>query len=362
MAKLGFNQKSRRMQQAQLDLLGDSLDQLATIDLLGHGLVGPLYRAARQVAGEPLSTLAARRLVAAVTPGSTVLLVTGFPVRPWVSPGIGESDGPPGAAALAWTLAQTLRCAPVVVTSEPLLGQAMGACTAVGMRMLTLQQARQAATGPRPLIAGSGWAFPAGPHGADAAAQAIFAATRPAAIVFVEHPGANAAGVYHNARGQDVSAATAHTAALLALAAQHGILTISMVDNINEVGSHAVSAALPAALAARPCTCPCGGSVAAADTSSVVVVGSCANWAAYATARAVSVMTGHAHLRFSRAQDARAVEAVMAGGGIDTVTGTGDPDAGIDGMPTTLSGHIVELLGSCRAADVAPLATQQGQP
>jgi hypothetical protein len=97
-----------------MEAAGDLLDRLVTLDLKGRGAVDILYRAARARAQRSLTMRAAIALKDRVTEGSVAILCTGFPVRPWISPGIGETDGLPGVAALARAIATGLRGFPFV--------------------------------------------------------------------------------------------------------------------------------------------------------------------------------------------------------------------------------------------------------
>src|SRR5262245_19355498 len=88
--------------QAILQDLGDSVDRLCTLDLRPpgptSGYIGRFYQAVRALTAAPLALSAARCLYQ-MAPGSTVVIATGF-CHPERLP-YGETDGPPGAAALA---------------------------------------------------------------------------------------------------------------------------------------------------------------------------------------------------------------------------------------------------------------------
>ena len=103
-------------------VFGERFDRLMTVEVrpvtggLPPGLVVRMYEACRRYHGEPLSTLAARRLAEVVGQGKTVLIVTGFGVPPNLP--FGETDGPPGAAVLARALAKGFGAHVVLVTEE----------------------------------------------------------------------------------------------------------------------------------------------------------------------------------------------------------------------------------------------------
>ncbi|HBZ3156130.1 TPA: DUF4392 domain-containing protein, partial [Klebsiella pneumoniae] len=96
-------------------LVGERIDQLMSLEMrplrgkgLPSGYVSELYRICREHHGEPLSMLAGRKLAAAVSPGKVVVIATGAGIAPNLP--FGETDGPPGALALAKTLADGLGC------------------------------------------------------------------------------------------------------------------------------------------------------------------------------------------------------------------------------------------------------------
>ena len=86
--------------EALASVFGERFDRLMTVEVrpvdggLPPGIVVRLYEICRRYHGEPLSTLAARRLAEVVGEGDAVLIVTGFGLPPNLP--CGETDGPPG--------------------------------------------------------------------------------------------------------------------------------------------------------------------------------------------------------------------------------------------------------------------------
>lgn len=108
--------------------IGECADQLVTIDVLGYGVIGPLYRAARERQGGPLCLQAAQRLAERVRPGGCAMITTG-----WILPGhapYGETDGPVGTAVLARALALGLQAKVLVATEPELVEMVAAACRA----------------------------------------------------------------------------------------------------------------------------------------------------------------------------------------------------------------------------------------
>jgi hypothetical protein len=79
---------------------------------LPRGVTHRLYDAARAAQGDvPLTFLAADGLRRAINRGDHVLVVTGAGSAPWLPKG--ETDGPPGAAAIARALETGLGAKPI---------------------------------------------------------------------------------------------------------------------------------------------------------------------------------------------------------------------------------------------------------
>lgn len=330
---------------ARLALLGDTLDRLVTIDLGGRGAITTLHAAARRISKGPLTTTAALALVQACSPGAVFAVCTGFPVRPWISPAIGETDGPPGAAALSWAVAAALQALPVIITPPAMMTQAEAAARAFGLVPLPLDQARAAAAGSRPTPAVVIRSFTVEAASADAEADKLMSVLMPAAIAAIEHPGANENGVYHSSVGVDISAGCAKIEPLFARAQSAGVRTFTFADMPNEVGLGPLRAdALAASPYATRCQCPCGGGIVGASRVDHLVMGTTANWAGYATAAAIAVITGIARAAATPEQDARALAAVQAAGAVEGVTGSLDPSAGVDGLTTNISGRMAALI------------------
>lgn len=341
--------------------VGEVLDQLMTLDIGHRGAVRTLYPLARARVDEPLSIAAARLMQTSIAPGRSVVIATGFPVRPWISAAIGETDGPPGAAALAWALCHVLHAVPVIVCAEPLVAQIEGALRGAGLLVGTYAQACAAAQGSRKTVMAAVMPWPIGPDAvrsdpnqhSHALAHATLQSMNPAMVMSVEHPGANGAGVYHTAKGVDISHVTAHTHPLFAQAQQRNIPVISCADMVNEAGTgQLVGSAHALSLNVTTCACACGQGIAAAQSSDVVVIGHTANCAAYATVTALAFLQHNSAGAFSRQQERQSLTNMLNAGAIETSAGVACADAGTDGVASRMSGHILDLMHA--AAGLAP--------
>ena len=85
------------------DPVGEAIDKLITIEAknhgMPHGILQPMYDAARKAAGgQPVTMTAAKGLQKALGKGDVVFIMTGAGYEPTMPKG--ESDGPPGACLL----------------------------------------------------------------------------------------------------------------------------------------------------------------------------------------------------------------------------------------------------------------------
>src|SRR5262245_27305716 len=98
-----------------LDNVGDAIDRLVTVEMrlsrYSRGVMIRLYDAARLAqGGGALSMRAARALQDQVSAGDAVFVITGAGVPDYLP--VGETDGPPGAAAIAFALSAGLGATP----------------------------------------------------------------------------------------------------------------------------------------------------------------------------------------------------------------------------------------------------------
>jgi len=101
------------------EIVGDSIDRAINIEMrfragLPRGVTYPLYAAAREKQKKPLTWLAAKLLMDKVKPGQHVFVVTGAGTPPGLPQG--ETDGPPGAAAIARAIEIGLGAKPILIS------------------------------------------------------------------------------------------------------------------------------------------------------------------------------------------------------------------------------------------------------
>jgi hypothetical protein len=128
-----------------LDMVGEAVDRLITIEAknpgMPHGILLPMYLAARKAAGDqPVTMTAAKGLVKALGKGDVVFIMTGAGYEPTMPKG--ESDGPPGAASLARILYRGLGAIPVYVNEACHADPIVASSEAAHLMVKPFEQAR----------------------------------------------------------------------------------------------------------------------------------------------------------------------------------------------------------------------------
>lgn len=316
--------------------VAEVVHDLVTTDVGGRGTIVPITGA--HDPGDPPPLRAAELLRDAVDPGDAVVVLTGFPIPPTMVP---ETDGPPGAAALAAALDRGLDATAVVACEPGAVEACEAAVNAAGLgpvdRETALASRRTAAVEALPTDRDAA---------ADYAADLV-SDLDPAAVVAVEKVGPNRAGVYHNMAGYDVSDATAKVEELYD---RLDAPTVAVGDAGNEVGMGVVESAVRDAIPyGETCQCDCGDGIAAALGADALVPAAVSNWGAYGVAAALSALVGD-DLVHDPATERRMLHAASRAGAIDGIGG--GTTGWCDGLPPDAHASMVRLLGETVSASV----------
>ena len=92
--------------------VGRNLDSLMNLDPRGYGVCRILYAGARKFTGEPISTHAAKGLIANIKKGEKVFILTGFVPHPWNE---AETDGIISSCVFARFLMKAFGAKPVMI-------------------------------------------------------------------------------------------------------------------------------------------------------------------------------------------------------------------------------------------------------
>jgi hypothetical protein len=326
--------------QAVLEDLGDNVDRLCTLDLRPpgptSGYIGRFYQAVRQMTGAPLALTAARCLHQ-TAPGSTIVIATGF-CHPERLP-YGETDGPPGAAALARGVRLGLASVPLIL-GEAAIEAPVRAC----VESLELHLHHDLTAARHDPYGVAFQAFPTEVVAAQAAAQHLVAQIRPAVVVVTEKVGPNRLGIAHSAMGFAIpEGARALVEYLLDAAQAAGVPTIGVGDNGNDVGFGLIEDIVRRY---KPygdvCQCPCGGGLATVTRVSTLVTAAVANWGAYGMVACLAALRQCPALLHSATTELHMLEACVRAGAADGITGR--REATVDALPAAVHASIVELL------------------
>lgn len=248
-----------------------SLCSILQIDPGKRGLLGQL----------PAPDLSA--VTKLLTDAERVIITTGFPVY---GTGVAETDGPPGAANLAYALTELGK--DVLLVTDP--------CASP----LVLASKDQRAP-----LAAVAVVDPADPDGS---CRSILAAFKPDVIVALERPGMGTDGHFHNMRGIVIDQDIASTEALFSA----GIPTVGIGDGGNELGMGVYRSWIEASV-------PHGQLVCAHQGCTYPLAAGVSNWWGWGLAALLSAHSGK-ELLPSEDEETALLEAVLAAGGLDGVT------------------------------------------
>ncbi|MBI1492842.1 glutamate cyclase domain-containing protein [Halocynthiibacter styelae] len=319
--------------------LDDRLDQLVNIDMGERG-VEHLFEAARGIEGRSLVGVAADALMA-VPEGGTVLLTTGSVSRAWITPELGENDGPSGAAAIARALVLGRNATCVMLCEETLLPAIRNTCQAAGLFPVTLEQA-VIARADKSLATIVMLPYSIEDKGGKAQAIQMLDDLQPDLLFSTERVGRNEFGVYHSMRGIDYGMGRARVDFLFDLALERGIPVVAVGDGGNEIGMGKVADHVAAHVPYGDiCQCGCGGGIGAVTSCDVLVTAACSNWGCTAIAAAMAVRAGNAKLLHTPEREALLLDTMVTNGLINSTHGIVDDS--VDGFPRASHLAVAEL-------------------
>lgn len=302
------------------------LDKLVSMDVGGRG-VEHLFEAARARQGGSLVGAAADALLA-VPDGATIFVTTGSVSRAWISPEIGENDGPAGAAAVirALSLAKRVHC--VLIAEETLLPGMKAILTSAGLSVLPYELAQIAAKDGSLAVA-SLLPFTTSDSDARAQARELLDRYKPALFFSTERVGRARNGVYYSMRAIDYSMGRARIDLLFEEAQGRGIPTVAVGDGGNEIGMGAITQAVSQHV-------KFGETIAAVTPCDVLVTAACSNWGCNAIAAAMAARRGDARLVHTPEMERQLLNRGVDIGLINSVQNV--VDANVDGI--SLETHI----------------------
>lgn len=324
---------------SSFDRYDDRLDRLVNLDVGNRG-VEPLYQASRARVGRALSGAAADALLA-LPPGGTALVTTGSVSRAWLSPDLGENDGPAGAAAIVRALWLARKATSVLVIEETLIPPMAAVLRAAGMAVVDHATARMASQdGSMATVVLE--PYPTTDAAGARAATDMLDRLKPDLLFSTERVGRNENGIYYNMRGRDYGMGRARIDMLFDAGMDRGLPVVAVGDGGNEIGMGAVAEAVRASVPfGAPGDCPCGGGIGAVSGADILLTAAVSNWGCTAICAAMALRTQDVRLLHTPAMEARLLEVMTAEGLINSADGIIDPH--VDGILDTTHIAVCEL-------------------
>ena len=322
-------------------IVGENIDRLCAVEMRPRmptsGVFPELYDATRKKYSYPLTYLAATEIINNTKEKDCVFILTGAGAPPRYP--TGESDGPPGAVALARALNLGLRLNPIIITEKRNLEPIYGMAKEVGMNIISSSKDFTNCTNPLMVLD-----FPEGKKVAEDNAARILKEYHPTAVLAVERIGANAKGVYHSMNGMCIDPEKfAFLDSLVELARQKSLLTISVGDNGNELGCGIILDTIQQVQPwGKVCQCPCGGGIASTSLVDILVMAAVSNWGAYGINAMLAYILEKTELMHTERMEEKMLEVCVRTGCVD-----GDldiPSPSVDGISLKSQMSIVALL------------------
>lgn len=249
------------MTQQEITLLnlGGSLDDLANLDPRGYGVCKLLYKKSREYTRMPLCVNGAQKLADALKNGGLVYIMSGFVLMPYNK---AETDGIISSVLLARALIKAFNAKPVIICpedSKPAI-EALSALltdSAVKARAFTKDKSNAAEC-----------------------ADNIIAEGLPKAVISIECSGANKDGIYHNARGLDVTAVQAKQDILFEKLCDMGVFNLAIGDLGNEIGMGAIGGYIKENIPVS-CGCGCESGIVAKTKADNIITATVSDWGCY---------------------------------------------------------------------------------
>jgi hypothetical protein len=322
-----------------MEILAESLETLCTVEMTsvgpGRGIVRPLFEAASEAQGGFPMLRAARSLVERVEPGSIVILSTGIVIPDFMP--YGESDGPPGIAALAWILAAGLNATPLILCESETVGPLKATIEALGLPVRSLEAAC------RLPIAVAIQEFTEDDARAPGMAKDMLDELGPAAVIVSEKLGVNRVGVPHTSTGKPLSGKRARLEVLVELARASGITTIGVGDNGNEIGFGLIPEAVERFKPyGKTCQCACGSGLASANATDHLIVATVSNWGCYGLTAMVAGLINRPDLIPDSSLGMSMIRACAAAGAVDGANAM--QSVSVDGIPAQVEAAMLDMM------------------
>lgn len=322
--------------------IADRLEKLMTLDIACREVIKGLYTAATDIQGTPLVLTAATQMLERIKPGDAVFIATGWVDQPLVDPGHGETDGPPGAVALARALRLICKARPVILTDACLVDGISQLARAAGFQCVEPEHLHYSISMNK-LLTLSVLPFPEDWNEATVEATRLLDALSPSVCIAIERGGMNRQGIIHNMAGMDTSMSQAKIDAVFQQAGQREIYTLGIGDGGNEIGMANIADCIQASIPfGRQCACGCGGGLVPETRVDFLLPAAVSNWGAYALVSMLALLVRMKDALPDPAREKRVLEAAAAAGFHDAIYG--EVCGSVDGSPMEAQLAIVQLM------------------
>jgi hypothetical protein len=331
-----------------IDYVGEAVDKLITIEAknhgMPHGILQPMYDAARKACGnKPVSMAAAVGLKKALGKGDVVFIMTGAGYEPTMPKG--ESDGPPGAASLARILYRGLGAVPVFVNEACHADPIVASSEAAGLMVKPFDQALKRHLGAAIENA------PTDQSLVKAWIAEIFAKYKPKAVVAAERLGAGADGNVHTATGLPLTGPKSLFEGCIDIgdvvteANKRKLFTVGIGDHGNELGFGTIYNTVVK-------TMPRGKALATVVKTDVVIPAMMSNWGCYGIEACLAYLLKKPQLIHSPEMEKRIVQACLDAGGLEAMYCT--TEFLVDGLDGETSMACMQILGNIVRKNLEP--------
>lgn len=312
--------------------LGESLDNLSNLDPRGYGVCKLLYKASRKFTGKPLCLNAAMKLCESLEKNDFVFIMTGFVLAPFNK---AETDGAIGSVFLARALVKSLGIKPIIVCPEDCIEAVKNLSDVCGLNYCTGFGSFCKADFSIYVSV-----FTKNEADAEKCAESILSQCVPKAVITVECPGKNKIGVYHNARGIDVTALEAKQDILFEKLCKIGILNISIGDLGNEIGLGTIGDYIKKNIPSA-CECGCKNGIVAATKADNIITATTSDWGCYSLAAMLAYLSENPDVFHTAELQYKAMKTAAESGLIDM---SGEAIPAIDGFGSEINCAIVSLM------------------
>jgi hypothetical protein len=260
----------------------------------------------------------------------------------------GESDGPPGVAALARILYYGLGAIPIFVSEQIHAGPIMASSEAAGVMIRSFEEAKGRRLGGVMLTA------PNQQEKVGEWASEIFDRYCPKALICAERLGPNEKGVIHGATGLGKELGfIIDLSPLVGEAEKQGIFSVGIGDNGNEFGFGRIYETVREVMPyGKKCQCSCGGGMATVIKTDVLIPASVSNWGCYGVEAVLAFLLKNRDLMHTPEEEKRVVLACLDAGGLEA--GYCSKRFIVDRLPGETSMAVVRLLGDMVRINLAP--------